>query len=72
MVVRGGDWDGSSDAALAAWLPLVVRAEPDAVQLYSTARPPADPTIQNVPRERLERVAVAIRSALPRCPVDVF
>lgn len=49
-----------------------VRAAPDAVQLYSLARPPADPTLQNVPRERLEEMAVAIRSALPRCSVAVF
>jgi wyosine [tRNA(Phe)-imidazoG37] synthetase (radical SAM superfamily) len=72
MVARGRDWDGSSEASLAAWLPLAARAVPDAVQLYSVARPPADATIQNVPRERLEQMAVAIRSALPRCRVDVF
>lgn len=72
MVVKGRDWDGASVESVAAWLPLVVRAAPDAVQLYSLARPPADPTLQNVPRERLEEMAVAIRSALPRCRVDVF
>jgi len=72
MVVKGREWDGASAESVAAWLPLVVRAAPDAVQLYSLARPPADPTLQNVPRERLEEMAVAIRSALPRCRVAVF
>jgi wyosine [tRNA(Phe)-imidazoG37] synthetase (radical SAM superfamily) len=72
MVVKGWEWDGASAESVAAWLPLVVRAAPDALQLYSLARPPADPSIQNVPRERLEEMAVAIRSALPRCNVAVF
>ena len=72
MVARGRDWDGASEASVAAWLPLVQRAAPEAVQLYSIARPPADATFQNVPRERLEQMAAAIRSALPRCKVDVF
>lgn len=54
MVTQGAGWDGSSDAALAAWLPLLARAEPDAVHLYSLDRPPADPTLRRVARERLE------------------
>lgn len=72
MVAKGRDWDGSSDASVAAWLQLVVRADPDAVHLYSLARPPADLGVQNVPRERLEEMAIALRKALPRCVVDVF
>src|SRR5919106_3805473 len=72
MVARGGDWDGSGDAALAAWLPLLVRADPDAVQLYSLDRAPADPEVQNVSRERLDAMAGAIREVLPRCVVEVF
>jgi wyosine [tRNA(Phe)-imidazoG37] synthetase (radical SAM superfamily) len=72
MVARGADWDGASDASLAAWLPLLVRAAPAAVQLYSLARPPADPRVMNVPRERLREMAAAIRDALPRAIVEVF
>jgi hypothetical protein len=72
MVVRGRDWDGSSDESVAAWLPQLVRASPDAVQLYSLARPPADASIQNVPRERLDEMAIAIRKTLPQCRVEVF
>jgi len=72
MVVKGSGWDGSSDESVAAWLPRLVRADPDAVQLYSLARPPADASVQNVPRERLDEMAMAIRKALPRCPVEVF
>lgn len=72
MVVKGRDWDGSSAASVAAWLPLLVRANPDAVQLYSIARPPADASVQNVPRERLDEMATAIRKALPQCRIEVF
>ncbi len=64
--------DGGFDASLAAWLPLVVCADPDAVQLYSLARPPVDPSLHNVPRERLEEMAQAIWRSLPRCVVEVF
>ena len=72
MVSKGPDWDGSSDESLAAWLPQLVRADPDAVQLYSLDRPPADKRLQNVPRERLEEMADRLRKALPRCVVEVF
>ena len=72
MVVRGTDWDGSSEASLTAWLPIVTAADPDAVQLYSLDRPPADPSLQNVSRERLLAMASAIREVLPRCTVDVY
>lgn len=72
MVARGPDWDGSSDAALADWLPLLARADPDVVHLYSLDRPPADRDVQNVPRERLDAMARAIRETLPQCTVLVF
>jgi len=71
-VVRGRDWDGASDASLAAWLPLLVAADPDVVQLCSIHRAPADATVLNVPRERLLEMAAAIREALPRCVVAVY
>jgi hypothetical protein len=32
---------------------LLARADPDAVQLYSLDRPPADASLEKVPRERL-------------------
>lgn len=72
MVVKGEDWDGSSDASLDAWLPLVRQAEPAVVHLYSLDRPPADARLQKVPREQLELMALAIRQALPRTEVLVF
>jgi wyosine [tRNA(Phe)-imidazoG37] synthetase (radical SAM superfamily) len=71
MVVRGPEWDGSSDASLAAWLPLVVLAQPQAVQLTTVSRPPADSKVTNVPRERLQRMAAAIAEALPRAIVRI-
>jgi wyosine [tRNA(Phe)-imidazoG37] synthetase (radical SAM superfamily) len=72
MVTRGAGWDGSSDEALDSWLPLVARADPGEVHIYSLDRPPADPALQQVPRERLEEMATAIRRALPRATVRVF
>ncbi|MGH7700638.1 MAG: radical SAM protein [Gemmatimonadales bacterium] len=72
MVVRAPDWDGSSDAALAQWLPLLARADPDVVHLYSLDRPAAEPDVQNVPRERLDAMARAIRETLPQSTVSVF
>ncbi|MGH7675625.1 MAG: radical SAM protein [Gemmatimonadales bacterium] len=72
MVTRGTGWDGSSDAALAAWLPLLARADPDGVHLYSLDRPPADPALRSATRERLEQMAAAIRETLPRATIEVF
>ncbi|MGH7751928.1 MAG: radical SAM protein [Gemmatimonadales bacterium] len=72
MVVKGADFDGSSDASLERWVSRVVEADPDAVQIYSIERPPADGGILNVPRERLEVMAINLRGALPRVPVEVF
>ena len=72
IVVRGPDWDGSSDASREEWRRLVVAADPDVLHVYSLDRPPADPRIQNVPRERLIAMAQTIREALPRCQVLVF
>lgn len=71
-VVRGPGWDGSSRESTAAWLPLLEAAEPAVVQLCSLDRRPADPEIQNVPRERLLAMAATIREALPRSIVDVY
>ncbi|HEV8398664.1 MAG TPA: radical SAM protein [Gemmatimonadales bacterium] len=72
MVVKGRDWDGSSEVSVASWLPRLARAEPDVVQLSSLARRPADASVLNVPRERLDEMAIAIRKALPQCRVEVF
>lgn len=71
-VVRGAGWDGSSDASVASWLPLLQAADPAVVQLCSLDRRPADPEIRNVPRERLLVMAAAIREALPRSIVNVY
>jgi len=68
---RGEGWDGSSEHSVAAWLPLLRRAEPTEVHLYSLDRAPADPGLQKVPRERLEQMANAIRRTLPRVKVLV-
>jgi wyosine [tRNA(Phe)-imidazoG37] synthetase (radical SAM superfamily) len=72
MVVRGDGWDGAGDASVAAWVELLTRVSPAAVQIYSLARPPADATVRNVSRERLLEMATAVEAALPRCDVQVF
>lgn len=72
MVTRREDWDGAGSESVAAWLGLLARADPDAVQLYSLARAPADPALQEISRERLHEMAQAIRQTLPRCVVEVF
>jgi hypothetical protein len=72
MVAAGSGWDGADDAALADWLPALVAAAPSGVHLYSIDRAPADPEVRKVPRERLERMAAAIREALPLSDVTVF
>ena len=55
---------------LSAYFPTA--AEPEVVHLYSLDRAPADPRVQNVPRERLLEMALAIRQTLPRIVVEVF
>lgn len=72
LVVRGPEWDAGSSESLAAWLPVLTRADPDRVRLSSLERPPADPAIQMVPREHLNRMAQAIQERLPRCVVEVY
>jgi hypothetical protein len=57
---------------VAAWLGLLARAEPDAEQLYSLARAPADTALPKISWERLAEMARAIRETLPRCVVEVF
>ena len=42
------------------------------MHLYSLDRAPADARVQNVPRERLLEMALAIRQTLPRIVVEVF
>ena len=72
MVPRGEDGDGSGPESMAAWLGLLARGEPDAVQRYALARAPADPALQKITRERLAEMARAIRRTLPRCVVEAF
>jgi len=72
MVTKANDWDGSSDESVAAWLPLLEQAAPAELHLYSLDRPPADPALKKVPRERLEQMALAIRRTLPRSVILVF
>jgi len=71
MVVEGPGWSGASEEAVADWLTLLAAARPAAVHLYSLDRPPADPSINAVARERLEAIAARARGVV-KGPVLVF
>lgn len=71
MVVEGRGWSGASEEAVAEWLTLLALARPAAVHLYSLDRPPADPSINAVARERLEAIAARARGVV-KGPVLVF
>ena len=71
MVVEGPGWSGASDDAIEAWLDLLRRLKPAAVQIYSVDRQPADPSVKRVARDRLERIADRARRAI-HGSVEVF
>jgi wyosine [tRNA(Phe)-imidazoG37] synthetase (radical SAM superfamily) len=72
MVTRDEDWDGASPETVAVWVGLLARADPDAVQLYSLERTPADPALQKISRERLSDGSRHPVKTLPQCLVEVF
>ncbi|HWO89103.1 MAG TPA: hypothetical protein VNL98_08125 [Gemmatimonadales bacterium] len=71
MVVEGDGWSGASDESIAEWLEAVAAIAPIEVHIYSLDRPPADPSVKAVARERLEEIAARARRAV-ECPVGVF
>ena len=54
--------DNTTPRALDAWLEAVDRVRPDAVNLYSLARPPARGALQRVPVTVLEDIAARVRA----------
>jgi wyosine [tRNA(Phe)-imidazoG37] synthetase (radical SAM superfamily) len=62
-----GSVDNTQDDHVAAWIELVGRVQPTFAQVYSTDRRPADPSVRQVPRERLEAIARALteRTGVP-------
>ncbi len=71
MVVEGPGYSGASDEAVEEWLGALARLRPKAVQVYSLARPPADPRVTRVARERLEAIAARARTVVEG-QVEVF
>ncbi len=71
MVVEGPDWSGASEAAVAEWLGYLRRIAPDAVQLYTLDREPADPSMKRVARDRLLEIADRARGII-HGSVEVF
>ncbi|HXY69366.1 MAG TPA: radical SAM protein [Gemmatimonadales bacterium] len=71
LVVAGPGYDGSSEASVGEWLRALERLQPKAVQVYSIARPPADPQVRPVARARLEAIAARARGVISGS-VEVF
>ena len=71
LVVEGPGYDGASEESVAEWLVALARLQPKAVQLYSIARPPADPRVRPVARARLEAIAARARRVISGS-VEVF
>jgi len=71
MIVDGPAFSGSSDEAIAAWLPHLGSIQPAAVQLYSLDRVPADASLKRVARDRLVEIADRARRVV-QGPVEVF
>ena len=67
-----GPLTNADDKSLACWLKLLERIAPEAVQVYTLDRIPAEHDLRPVGRERLEEIAGAARIRLPQTEVGVF
>ena len=63
-MVQGPGYDGASDESVEEWLAALARLQPKAVQVYSIARPPADPRVRPVARAQLEAIAARARRVI--------
>jgi wyosine [tRNA(Phe)-imidazoG37] synthetase (radical SAM superfamily) len=71
LVVQGPGYDGASEESVGEWLAALARLQPKAVQVYSIARPPADPQVRPVARAQLEAMAARARRVISGS-VEVF
>ncbi|HXY19635.1 MAG TPA: radical SAM protein [Gemmatimonadales bacterium] len=71
LVVQGPGYDGASEESVGEWLAALARLQPKAVQVYSIARPPADPRVRPVARAQLEAIAARARRVISGS-VEVF
>jgi len=62
--------DNTTPRAVDAWLEAVARVEPQSVDIYTIARPPARPSLRKVPLATLE--AIALRVTGLGIPARVF
>ncbi len=67
-----GPVDNSSEKEVAAWLGHLAVIKPQAVQLYTFDRIPADSALAAVGAERLEQIASMVRGQLPEAEVKVY
>ena len=59
-----GEVTNSTDADIDAWFERVAEIKPVFVQVYSLENAPAMPTLEGVPREKLEAIAERLKSSL--------
>ena len=67
-----GALSNSTPAEIEAWCGHLAQIKPVAVQVYTFDRQPADNTIRQVGRERLEQIAASARQAAPGADVKVY
>ena len=62
-----GNTQNIDDQGIRAWISWIGEISPDNVQIYSLHRPPAEPSIREVPAERLEQIAASVteRTGVP-------
>ena len=57
---------------VAAWIELLLKIDPVAVQIYTLDRVPAEAKLRALSRERLEEIAGEVRLRLPGKQVEVY
>ncbi|OGF97809.1 MAG: hypothetical protein A3F83_14365 [Candidatus Glassbacteria bacterium RIFCSPLOWO2_12_FULL_58_11] len=67
-----GPVSNTASKEIEAWLGHLEKIRPVAVQVYTFDRQPADQRLVQVSGERLEQIAAAVRSRLPKAKVTVY
>lgn len=58
---KGNDIDNTSANEIELWLSHLIRIKPNSVMIYSIARRPPLDTIERIPKEELELIAIKVR-----------
>ena len=68
----GGPADNATDSEVSAWLGHLGTLRPEAVQLYTFDRRPADSALQPVSSARLREISELVKERLPAAKVQIF